>query len=352
MITFDHVTVSFGDFTALPDFSLTINTGEFFTFLGPSGCGKTTALRTLAGLNPTAAGTITIDGRDVTRTPCDKRGIGMVFQNYALFPSMTVRDNIGFGLKQKKLPADQIAAAVDDMAAIVELSHRQLGRTVSELSGGQQQRVAIARALVTEPDILLLDEPLSNLDAKLREQLRVQLKDLQQRLKVTTVYVTHDQEEALCLSDRIAVMNAGRIEMLGTPEEVYERSATEFVCRFIGRANKLSPQLAHYIADNTADFINPELTCFIRVEKIHPVTDDATGGPDTAIAPATVIDRAYYGLTSYYRLDCLGTQLTMAASETGVPRLTPGDTIRIAIPADKVLQYPVGADNADTRESR
>ena len=240
MIKFENVEVTYDDFVAIPDFNLEIREGEFFTFLGPSGCGKTTALRALAGLIQPTSGKIYIDGKDVTKLPSDKRHVGMVFQNYALFPTMSVYENIAFGLKVNKLSRDEIDDRVKAIAKEVELSDQQLQRNIGELSGGQQQRVAIARSLIMRPKILLLDEPLSNLDAKLRQQLRVQIKDMQRHFGITSVYVTHDQTEALTMSDGIAVINAGRIEQIGTPREVYSHSQTEFVCTFIGEANKLS----------------------------------------------------------------------------------------------------------------
>lgn len=234
MITYNNIEVSFGDFVAIPNLNLEIKEGDFFTFLGPSGCGKTTALRTLAGLEQPSAGTILIDGKDVTGLPSHKRDLGLVFQNYALFPTMTVFDNIAFGLKVAKTSKSEIEDRVREIAKEVNLTDEQLQKNVAALSGGQQQRVAIARALVVRPKILLLDEPLSNLDARLRHSLRGQLKDLQEHFGITTIYVTHDQEEALVMSDKIAVMNAGSIEQLGTPRELYADSATEFVCTFLG----------------------------------------------------------------------------------------------------------------------
>lgn len=287
MITFENITVRFGDFTALPEFSLTVKEGEFFTLLGPSGCGKTTALRTLAGLTEATSGRITIAGKDVTRLRSDQRDLGMVFQNYALFPTMSVEENIAFGLKTQRLPKSEIQERVRRIAAEVELSPQQLAKNVSELSGGQQQRVAIARSLAPRPKILLLDEPLSNLDAKLRQQLRAQLKDLQQHFGITTVYVTHDQDEALAMSDRIAVMNEGRIEQVGTPQEVYSRSSSEFVCTFIGEANRLTPELVRRLGNG----LDATLPSFIRAERPF-LSKEASAvwsarGPITAPIPRT-----------------------------------------------------------------
>ncbi|WP_396134562.1 ABC transporter ATP-binding protein [Cellulomonas sp. ATA003] len=216
MIRYEDIEVTYGDFVAIPQLNLQIEEGEFFTLLGPSGCGKTTALRTLAGFVEPSAGDIYVDGKAVTRLPSDKRRVGMVFQNYALFPSMDVWENIAFGLKVRKVGKSERERLVRDVAHRVDLSETQLEKNLAELSGGQQQRVAIARALVLQPKILLLDEPLSNLDAKLRHQLRGQLKGLQAEFGITTVYVTHDQDEALTMSDRIAVFNTGRVEQVGT----------------------------------------------------------------------------------------------------------------------------------------
>ncbi len=219
--------------------NLEINEGEFFTFLGPSGCGKTTTLRSLVGFITPAKGKIIVDGEELTHVPIEKRQIGMVFQSYALFPTMTVFENIAFGLKVQKQKKEEVNKRVRELARVVDLSDEQLRKNVAELSGGQQQRVAIARALALEPKIIVLDEPLSNLDAKLRKQLRKELKKLQVEQGITTIYVTHDQEEALTMSDRIAVFNHGVVEQVGTPEEIYNQSKTEFVCNFIGNAECL-----------------------------------------------------------------------------------------------------------------
>jgi putative spermidine/putrescine transport system ATP-binding protein len=228
----------FGDVKAVEDFNLAAERGEFVSFLGPSGCGKTTTLRMIAGFETPSAGTITIDGRDITRVPPNRRNVGMVFQSYALFPNMTVADNIGFGLKVRKRPGDQIRKRVAELLEIVNLPDKG-GRYPYQLSGGQQQRVALARALAFEPQVLLLDEPLSALDAKIRVALRHEIRQIQRQLGITTVYVTHDQEEALSLSDRVVVMSDGRIEQVGTPFEVYNFPSTAFVASFVGTLNVL-----------------------------------------------------------------------------------------------------------------
>ena len=221
MIEFKNVEIRYGDFVAIECLNLNIEAGEFFTFLGPSGCGKTTSLRALVGFLTPTKGEIMVDGKNVVPMAVVRREIGMVFQSYALFPTMTVYENIAFGLKVKKTPKDQIEKKVREVAEKIKINDAQLQKNVAELSGGQQQRVALARAIVLEPKILCLDEPLSNLDAKLRIGLRGELKRLQKDLGITTLYVTHDQEEALTLSDRIAVFNNGYIEQVGAPYDIY-----------------------------------------------------------------------------------------------------------------------------------
>ena len=219
--------------------------GEFLTLLGPSGCGKTTVLRMIAGLVPPSSGRIAIDGADITALPSHQRNMGLVFQNYALFPHLSVARNVAFGLEMRGAERAAIERRVAESLALVRLEglRRRMPR---ELSGGQQQRVALARALVIEPSLLLLDEPLSNLDAKLREELRDEIRDIQRRLGITAIFVTHDQVEALTLSDRIAVMNEGRLEQLGTPTEIYERPASEFVAAFIGRTNRIAATVGEH----------------------------------------------------------------------------------------------------------
>ncbi len=237
-LTLTDVQKRFGEFSAVEDFNLSAEKGEFVSFLGPSGCGKTTTLRMIAGFEQPTSGTITIDGRDITRVPPNRRNVGMVFQSYALFPNMSVADNIGFGLKVRKRPGDQIRQRVAELLEIVNLPDKGT-RYPYQLSGGQQQRVALARALAFEPQVLLLDEPLSALDAKIRVALRVEIRSIQRQLGITTVYVTHDQEEALSLSDRVVVMSQGRMEQVGTPFEIYNFPATAFVASFVGTLNQL-----------------------------------------------------------------------------------------------------------------
>ncbi|HEY8801077.1 MAG TPA: ABC transporter ATP-binding protein [Candidatus Limnocylindrales bacterium] len=229
----------FGQTFAVRDFNLSAEKGEFVSFLGPSGCGKTTTLRMIAGFEQPTAGSITIGGTDITHRPPNRRNIGMVFQSYALFPNMSVADNIGFGLKVRKRPKDQIRKRVGELLELINLPDKG-GRYPWQLSGGQQQRVALARALAIEPEVLLLDEPLSALDAKIRVALRKEIRSIQRQLGITTVYVTHDQEEALSLSDRVVVMSEGRIEQIGAPPQIYNFPATPFVASFVGTLNLLS----------------------------------------------------------------------------------------------------------------
>ena len=235
----EGVTKRFGDFEAVQAINLSVRKGELVAFLGPSGCGKTTTLRMIAGLAAPSGGRIVVGGRDVTNLPPHDRDMGLVFQSYALFPHMTVAGNVAFGLEMRGISREQTRVRVEKALALVRLE-KLAGRRPRELSGGQQQRVALARALVIEPSILLLDEPLSNLDAKLRDEMRTQIRDIQQQLGITAVFVTHDQVEALSMCDRVVVMKDGRIEQAGTPVEIYERPANPFVASFVGRTNRIA----------------------------------------------------------------------------------------------------------------
>jgi len=231
----------FGDVTAVNSITLTVEKGEFFTLLGPSGCGKTTLLRMIAGFYQIDSGNILFGDRVMNNVPANKRDTGMVFQSYAIFPHMTVRENVAYGLKARKVPKSEIKKRVDDALALVQIS-MLANRKPNELSGGQQQRVALARAFVIEPGVLLMDEPLSNLDAKLRVQMRTIIKKLQRRLGITTIYVTHDQEEALAISDRIAVMKDGNVMQVGNPTEIYKHPQNIFVAGFVGTSNMIDCQ--------------------------------------------------------------------------------------------------------------
>lgn len=242
ILELEHITKSFGSTQVLKGISLSIKQGEFITFLGASGCGKTTTLRIIAGLETPDTGSVRLNGKDVTGLEPNQRNVNTVFQNYALFPHMDVASNIAYGLKLKKVPKKEIAARVEEMLDLVQLSGYGK-RMPSELSGGQKQRVAIARAVVNNPQVLLLDEPLGALDLQLRRQMQVELKRIQKRLGITFIYITHDQEEALNMSDRIVVMDNGRFEQVGTPNEVYYHPRTSYVARFVGTANMISGRL-------------------------------------------------------------------------------------------------------------
>lgn len=336
MINLENIEVTFGNFKALKNINIEIKEGEFFTFLGPSGCGKTTTLRTITGFIQPSAGNVSVRGVDITNTPIEKRNIGMVFQSYALFPTMTVYENIAFGLKVQKMNKEDIRQKVYAMAKKVDLNEEQLKKKVSELSGGQQQRVAIARALVTNPEIICLDEPLSNLDAKLRVQLRNELKDLQKRFGITTVYVTHDQEEALTLSDRIAVFNKGVIEQIGCPEEIYSHSATEFVCNFIGDINKLSREFLVGTGADKDSHIDLNKHCYIRLERMHVNEKFAT---DSLKTNAVVEESEFYGLYIKYSLKVFGQTIKVIEKNSGKPLYKKGETVTLSFNSADIMQY-------------
>ncbi len=252
-IAIDNVIKKFGNNTVINGLSVHIRPGEFFTLLGPSGCGKTTLLRMIIGFNSIEGGTIKIDDTIINDIPVNRRNMGMVFQNYAIFPHMSVSQNTAFGLKQRKVAAGEIDTLVKDILDVVKIGHLK-DRMPTQLSGGQQQRVALARALVIHPQVLLMDEPLSNLDAKLRVEMRNAIKTIQQQVGITTVYVTHDQEEALAVSDRIAVMNDGVIQQVGSPQYIYQRPANQFVSTFIGLSNIFSAKLTETEGKTGVDF--------------------------------------------------------------------------------------------------
>ena len=330
MINLKDIVVRFGDFEALHNINVEVNEGEFFTFLGPSGCGKTTTLRTITGFIEPVSGTVSVNGEDITHVPIEKRNIGIVFQSYALFPTMTVWDNIAFGLKVMHLKKAEIDRRVREIARKVDLSDEQLKKAVSQLSGGQQQRVAIARALVTEPSIICMDEPLSNLDAKLRVQLRNELKKMQQEFGITTIYVTHDQEEALTLSDRIAVFNKGYIEQIGTPNDVYNFSETEFVCNFIGDINRLENDIVGQLK------LSPEQHHFIRLERVH-----LGGGKEQMLElPGLIESREYYGLYVKYAIRADGQVIRAVEKNDGLTLYRPGEQVTVGIHPSDVMSYP------------
>lgn len=282
-VVIKDVEKKYGDFIAIRDLSLDINQGEFFTLLGPSGCGKTTLLRMIAGFNSIEDGQILFGDKVINKVEAHKRDIGMVFQNYAIFPHLTVYENVAYGLKAKKVPKSEITSRVEKALDLVQISQLK-DRKPSELSGGQQQRVALARAFVIEPGILLMDEPLSNLDAKLRVQMRTVIRKLQKRVGITTIYVTHDQEEALAISDRIAIMKAGDIMQVGTPEEIYKKPANIFVAGFIGTSNFIDGEIAKVLPDKTAEVKFGNNSSFIA-----PIKKDYTGKVIISARPEQLI---------------------------------------------------------------
>ncbi|MDX6748488.1 ABC transporter ATP-binding protein [Geminicoccaceae bacterium 1502E] len=331
---------------ALDDIELTIGSGEFFTLLGPSGCGKTTLLRTIAGFNRQDSGEISVGGRPLDGVPAHRRDIGMVFQDYAIFPHLSVAGNVAFGLRNRRRPRAEIARRVARALELVRLGG--LGeRMPHELSGGQQQRVGLARAMVISPQILLMDEPLSNLDAKLRIELREDIRDLQRSLGITTVYVTHDQEEALVVSDRICVMQGGKVHQVGTPWEVYVRPATLFVASFVGAMNLLSGLAVE--AGGTVRLAGAPLqvpalagldnvTAAIRPEDV--MVDPAAPG-DGILLEATVEKITFAGREAFYRTVLAdGTSLAVL-----IQRPTPellgreGHAVRLVLPRGKLLFY-------------
>jgi putative spermidine/putrescine transport system ATP-binding protein len=271
----------FGEFTAVENFNLDAERGEFVSFLGPSGCGKTTTLRMIAGFERPTSGSIVVDGTDITYRPPNRRNVGMVFQSYALFPNMTVADNIGFGLRVQRAPKDKIRAKSKELLELIHLPDK--GDSYPwQLSGGQQQRIALARALAIEPQVLLLDEPLSALDAKIRVALRREIRSIQRQLGITTVYVTHDQEEALSLSDRVVVMSEGRIEQIGAPADIYNTPATPFVASFVGTLNLLAAQ----VIDSGTGRLSVEGQ---EVRASKPITEAGNGGTVTlALRPESL----------------------------------------------------------------
>jgi len=297
-IHFDKVSRHFGEVKAVDNADLEILDGEFFSMLGPSGSGKTTCLRMIAGFDRPTSGNIFLYGQDVSDLPPYERDVNTVFQDYALFPHMTIDDNIAYGLMIRGVPKPERRKQVDDMLDLVRLPGFGY-RKPSQLSGGQRQRVALARALINHPKVLLLDEPLGALDLKLRQQMQVELKAIQQRVGITFIFVTHDQEEALTMSDRIAVFNEGKIEQVGTPSEIYERPATPFVAGFVGTSNLISGEVAKRITGSEQMFS-------IRPEKIHLGSANGNLDKDMFSIDGIVRDVVYLGLFTRYLVEIQG----------------------------------------------
>jgi spermidine/putrescine transport system ATP-binding protein len=350
-VRLERVTKQFGDFTAVDALSLTVSEGEFFSLLGPSGCGKTTTLRMIGGFEDVTAGTIYLGDADVTELPPFKRPVNTVFQSYALFPHLDVFENIGFGLRRRKTPTNEIRHQVEFMLRLVDLKGYER-RKPNQLSGGQQQRVALARALVNNPRVLLLDEPLGALDLKLRKQMQVELKRIQSEIGITFIFVTHDQEEAMTMSDRIAVMRSGQIEQLGAPEDLYERPATSFVAGFLGVSNLLDGEILARdgelidvrLADGTmvrapgnGNGPGAAVRVGIRPEKLrvgHAGEEGAGDRAGTNALEGTVVDASYIGVSTQYLVKTPdGTMLTVYAQnlETSGVRdvLADGERVRL-----------------------
>ena len=346
LVRLEGVRKRYGEVVALDGVDLEIRRGEFFSLLGPSGCGKTTLLRLLAGFETPDAGRVLIGGKDMAGVPPYERSVNTVFQNYALFPHMTVAGNIAFGLRMKGLPQGEIRKKVAWALELVDLLGLE-GRYPRELSGGQKQRVALARALVLEPQVLLLDEPLSALDLKLRQELRVELMQLQRRLGTTFVFVTHDQEEALVMSDRIAVMRAGRVEQVGLPDEVYERPKNRFVADFLGRSNFL-PARPHPLGAETPlgplrlkSPLEREALLVIRPEKIRLYPKEATP-PRENLVVAQVEEIVYTGAENQYYLRAgevrlLAYTLNQDLQEPGSEEFAYGEDVICYLPPENLV---------------
>lgn len=334
MVKFENIEIKYGDFVAIENLNLDIKEGEFFTFLGPSGCGKTTSLRALVGFLSPSKGKVYVGDKDVTNLPVEKRNIDMVFQSYALFPTMSVYDNIAFGMKVKKASKTEIDQKVHEVAAKIKITESQLKKNVSDLSGGQQQRVALARAIVLEPKILCLDEPLSNLDAKLRIDMRMELKRLQKELGITTLYVTHDQEEALTLSDRIAVFNNGYVEQVGTPYEIYNESKSEFVCDFIGDINRLKGELLSEVNTQSGANLDTNKTGFVRIERC--ISEEKAGYVKLT---GKVEEAEFSGVLTKYVLECHGQELKYLEKNDGRRLYQENEQIDLYINPQDIMQF-------------
>jgi ABC-type Fe3+/spermidine/putrescine transport system ATPase subunit len=349
-ITLHGVNRSFGSVRAVHDISLTIADGEFFTLLGPSGCGKTTLLRMVAGFAELETGEIRFGERRIDTLPAHRRNTGMVFQNYAIFPNLKVADNVAYGLRARKVASPKIAERVARALALVKLAEHG-DRWPHQLSGGQLQRVAIARALVIEPEVLLLDEPLSNLDAQLRVEMRGEIRQLQQALGITAIYVTHDQEEALAISDRIAVMRQGRFEQIGAPDEIYRRPASPFVAEFMGTTNLLNGAVTSQGASikvGETEFAVPRLAASqgtrlsfsLRPEALRPLIDNEAAPEGWAVVPARLTRLEFLGaLTRIEASLSHGAPLRAAWLDLPLHRLKPGDALRFAYDPGRVTVF-------------
>ena len=349
------LTKRFDDVVAVDGVSLSVDEGEFVSLLGPSGCGKSTTLAMVAGLLAPDGGAIRVGGRDVVGEPPYRRNVGMVFQNYALFPHMTAAQNVAFGLRMRRVPRVDVAARVARALDLVRLPHTA-SRYPRQLSGGEQQRIAVARALVIEPAILLLDEPLSNLDARLREEMRLELREIQRRVGITTVFVTHDQAEALAMSDRVAVMNRGRIMQVGTPDVVYDHPANEFVSSFIGQTNRIEGEAAGTDGDLVVlrlaggaclrgvapgGPVSGGAVALVRPEKIALERETVAGRNGLR---GRVQDSVFLGTVIQYVVSTEAGRVTVLAQNTGAGPRTPGTDVTLSWePAHTLIVPPTVA---------
>ncbi len=338
------LTKRYAGFTAVDNFDLEVPKGELVAFLGPSGCGKTTSLRMIAGLVPATAGRIVVGGHDLTTVETHRRDMGLVFQSYALFPHMSIARNVAFGLEMRKVPKDEIARRVKEAIALVHLTGKEEHKP-AQLSGGQQQRVALARALVIRPSILLLDEPLSNLDAKLRDEMRNEIRDIQKSLGITAIFVTHDQGEALTMCDKVVVMNEGRLEQVGTPVDLYERPKTAFVASFVGRTNRLKA----VAKDGAAEFAGQRIPApsglsgpvqvMIRPHRIALSPSTGGGGVTGTIARAI-----FSGDILQYDVDVGGQIVSVElATRGGETVLAPGTQVSLSWRPQDIFVYGAAA---------
>ena len=345
-VRLENVVKAFGNHVAVDNISLTIQSGEFFSLLGPSGCGKSTTLAMIGGFDEPSSGAIYLGGTDVSHLPPYRRDVNTVFQSYALFPHLSVAENVAFGLRRKGVPKPEITNRVRDMLALVDLE-KFVNRKPGQLSGGQQQRVALARALVNRPKLLLLDEPLGALDMKLRKQMQLELKRIQAEIGITFLFVTHDQEEAMVLSDRLAVMAGGRIEQVGPPADVYDNPRSEFVAAFLGVSNLIPGQITSrgtdttwlQLADGTAIKVEStklrgpasEVKVGVRPEKFHILDESAKPGPEWNVIEGKVGEAVYLGVSHQYAVESrTGQSLTVYVQNLGKPMLSPGEFVRLA----------------------
>jgi len=355
---------SFGDRTALQGLSMTIRAGEFIALLGPSGCGKSTALNCLAGLLPLTTGQILIDGQRVDTVPAERRGFGMVFQNYALFPHMSVRRNIAFGLEMRRMATSEMRSRVDEAIALVKLEDHA-DKLPGQLSGGQQQRVAIARAIVLQPRLVLMDEPLSNLDAKLRLEMRGEIKRIHRRLGLTTVYVTHDQEEALSMADRLVVLREGEVQQIGTPLELHTTPTNWHVADFMGYRNLVPVEIDGAADHGDAVTVRHEAVTLrgttagrlpadaparagIRPEDLTVLGPDEASPPDAQVIEGQVAVTEYVGREFAVDVDVAGLTLHARSATDHEP----GDTVRLRVSSSRVLVYPAALGSATQAEQR